>query len=121
MKQLLKLGFVLLAAVVLFNACGGSGDPKPVAEKFLKHLNAQEYDKAKEYATESTATLLDMMAGMSDMADEDATAEETEIVMGECTVDGDNATCNYTADGAEESIDLVKQDGEWKVDMKKEE
>ena len=37
-----------------------------------------------------------------------------------CTEDGDKAVCEYKEDGEEKKLDLVKKEGKWLVEMKKE-
>jgi len=113
-----------MALAINLASCGSGGDPSAVAEKFLTHLNKKEFEEAKAYASEGTVAMLDMMVQLNSMAEGMGGAQEEpkEIVMGECTIaeDGTTATCKYTADGAEESIDLIQEGGEWKVNMPKE-
>ena len=45
-----------------------------------------------------------------------------DITWGETKIDGDHAICYYsTPDNPDQSIDLRRVNGKWKVDMKKEE
>jgi len=61
------------------------------------------------------------MAKMADMAEglSDETPEAKEIVVGESEEDGDNAVVHYTEDGSDMTLDLVKEDGNWKVKFDK--
>lgn len=126
MKNLFKLAVILLG-VIAFNACNsGGGTPEAVAETFLNHLNKKEYADAKKLGTENTVKMLETLetfAAMGDEADTEAEAETEEFKIEEISseIDGDNAVCTYkTSDGKEDKIELVKQDGKWLVDMKKE-
>jgi len=120
MKSLLKLAVILLA-VVAINACKSGGDnPEAVAEKFLNHLAKKEYAEAKALGTEGTVQMISMMESMGAMGGE-ATEEETPKFENiKVEVDGEKGVCTYTADGDEETMDMVKVEGAWKVDMKKE-
>lgn len=122
MKNLFKLGVIAIAIIVM-NACGSKEeDPSAVAETFLNHLNNKEYSDAKALGTEATGATIDMIEGMGSMGDlvSETDVEVPVVVMGECEIDGDNAVCHYTQDGKEEQIELVKQDGKWLVNLKKE-
>ncbi len=125
MKNLMTIGFVLVFSAFMFSCGGGSSDnPQAVAEEFLTALNDQDYDKAKELGTESTVQMLTMIESMAGMAPEgedlDMGADMDSIEWGDVEIDGDEAVVHYTLEGSKEKMDLVKQDGKWKVDMKKE-
>lgn len=122
MKKLMSIGFVLLFSFFMVS-CGGSSDnPQDVAAEFMTALADQDYDKAKDLGTENTVMMIGMIESMASMAPEGEESEEMgEITWGETEIDGDNATCFYsTPDKADQQVDLVKVDGDWKVDMKKE-
>ncbi len=127
MKNLFRITLVLLFAAFL-GACGSSNSPEGVAEEFLTHLGNQDYEKAKELGTENTVQMLTMIESMGGMAEsmggeakkDSAKGLPDDFEITNSEVDGDNALVTYTADGKEEELNLVKQDGQWKVDMKKE-
>jgi len=117
----MRITFSIFAALSIFiSSCGGGVGPKETAEKFLTHLNNLEFQEAKAYATEGTASLLDMVASFAAMSDEKPEATAFEIL--DVTEDGDKATVTYKNEGAEEAetLTLVKQDGKWLVDFNKE-
>jgi hypothetical protein len=119
MKNLLKLAVVAII-VVAINACGSKTDtPEAVAEKFLGHLNKKEYSEAKKLGTEQTGQMIDMMESFGS-AGGDQEKKDVKIENMKCTPTDDKAACTYTSDGKEEKIELVKKDGKWLVDMKKE-
>ncbi len=106
-------------------SCGGGGNPESVAEDFLVALGTQDYEKARELGTERTAQMIILVQGMAEMAKKSGEDIETgdmpDIEFTNTEIDGDKATCYYTAaEGKEEKINLLKVDGEWKVDMTKE-
>ena len=101
-----------------------SDNPQDVAKEFLKAVNEQDYDTAKELGTENTIKFIEMIETMTSMASEGETniGEDTDdITWGETEIDMDKAVCYYsTPEKSNQRIDLVLIGGEWKVDMKKE-
>ena len=117
MKKLLSLAVVALA-VITMNACKNSDTPDKVAEKFLGHINKKEFKDAKSLATPESAASIDMLESFSKMGGEQT--KETKIENIKCKEDGDKAACDYTENGEAKKLDLVKKDGKWLVEMKKE-
>jgi hypothetical protein len=121
MKKLFSLVIVAIV-IVAVSACGNKKNtPEAVAEKFLGHLNKKEYAEAKKMGTENTKQMLDMMESFSGAAGAKTTeAKDVKIENLKCDTQAEKSKCTYTAEGKEQTIDLVKQDGNWLVDMKKE-
>jgi hypothetical protein len=120
----MRFNLIMFAAAALFMAaCGGGGakgdGPKEVASKFIGHINNMEFDEAKKYSTEGTAGILDMLKGFAGMAEK---PETTGFEILDVKEDGDKATVTYRNEGADsdETLNLVKQDGKWLVDINKE-
>lgn len=112
---------VSLVSIVLFIiSCGGGDSPKSVAEHFLKAMNKMDYETAKKYGSEDTGRLLDMMSGFAKMIPDSAREEKSFEIKDE-KIDGDKATVTYVQSGevGEQTLDLVKIDGKWKVAMSK--
>ena len=87
-------------------------------------LAKQDFDAAKELGTDKTKGFISMVQGIMQMMPEEKKKEtfgDTDgIEWGETKVEGDKATVYFTSkDGKKDKINLVKVDGEWKVDMKK--
>ncbi len=133
MKNLIKLGLVLLV-VVSMGACKSGDKPEPVAKEFLTALNKMDYEKAKTFGTEETGKMVDMIKSFSAM-DGDETklaeikkkAEKVKIEILKTEIIGDTvAVCQYKVSGIEDQdskedkIELIKRDGKWLVDWKKE-
>jgi hypothetical protein len=133
MKNILKLGLVLLV-VVAMGACKSGGKPETVAKEFLTALNKMDYDKAKTFGTEESGKMIDMMKSFSAMGGDEAKLAESkkklekvqvEILKTEIIADT-TAVCQYKLtgiegqDAKEDKIDLVKRDGKWLVNWKKE-
>ncbi len=118
-KNFLNLVVVFLAVVAL-NACKSTEGPEAVAEKYLKHVANQDWDAAKKLGTESTVQMLEMTEGMMAEFGGEATKADVKIEDMKCTVDGDEANCTFKQNGEADKLDLVKVDGKWLVDQKKE-
>lgn len=117
MKKLLSLAIIALA-VITINACKSSDTPDKVAQKFLDHINKKEFTDAKKLATPESAASIDMLESFSKMGGDQA--KEAKVEGLKCKEDGDKAACDYTENGEAKKLDLVKKDGKWLVEMKKE-
>lgn len=117
MKHLFKYAIIALAIFSL-NACKKAEKPEDAAKKFVTFLDAKEYDKAKELGTKETAAFIDMAASLSQNQETDK--QPTVFDKFSSEIDGEKAIVKYTADGKEEELNLVKQDGKWLVHMSKE-
>jgi hypothetical protein len=117
MKKLLSV-VVIALAIIAMNACKSSDTPDKVAEKFLNHIAKKEFADAKKLATPESAASIDMLESFSKMGGDQA--KEAVIKDVKCKEDGDKAACDYTENGEAKKIDLVKKDGKWLVEMKKE-
>jgi len=115
MKKLFNLVVVLLA-VLAFNACGDKNAPEAVAEKYLQHIAKKQWEEAKKLGTESTHQMVDMLSSFGD----DAEVKELTVTDMKCEVNDDAASCTFKSNGEEDKLDLVKVDGKWLVDQKKE-
>jgi hypothetical protein len=97
-----------------------SKKPEKVAEKFLKHFYKFEYEKAKKYGTTRTGQLIDMMDQLVAVSGKKVLPENSKLVMLDCNTKGDTAICNYLVNDVKSEVMLLKIDGKWLVDMKKE-
>jgi hypothetical protein len=119
----MRLTILIFSAVALFlSACGGgssSEGPKEVASKFITHINNMEFEEAKNYGTKSTQEILDMLKGFAGMAEK---PESTAFEIIDVKEEGDKATVTYRNEGADadESLNLIKEDGKWLVNISKE-
>ncbi|VDH05947.1 Lumazine-binding domain [Bergeyella zoohelcum] len=105
-------------------ACNSGNSPKSVATKFLEHVNKGEFEEAKKYCDGPTADLMGMINsfGGNTMKEELAKKgkdKKLEIIRVE--EKDDKAKVYYKeGKGKEESLDLKKIDGKWKVSINKE-
>lgn len=117
----IKSVLVLLAVLVAFSACKKEQTPEVVAETFMNHMLAGEYQQAMLLGTESTQQMLKMFETLESLGGESMKNEDAIKVSNmECVVDGDKAICSFMQEGEASEVNLVKLDGKWLVDMKKE-
>lgn len=108
MKKLL----LLFSLSLLMFSC--SSGPEKVAGDFLENLSKGKVDEAKKYATESTGKMLDFVSSMTSLpVDPDFKFKP----LRDSIVDNKAWVFYVDKSGDETSIELVKIDGDWKVNM----
>ena len=135
----MKKAMILAALCAAVLAGCGPKTPEAVAQKFLETAMTGDMDAAKKYMSKDAVKALDGIEAMAMKMDEKKYKEEKEqkkkemqekakgvkIEKKDVKVDGDKATVTFKLskegekEAEEEKIDLVKEDGEWKVAMKK--
>ena len=112
-KDLLRNLSILF--LFLLAACT-SNSPKSVAEDYLKAFNKQDYEKAKDYATDDTKKLLDMFTSLAALTPDSLKRDLDFKVLNE-KIHGDTATVEYKSEGSTkvQSLTLRKVEGKWKV------
>jgi hypothetical protein len=127
MKKVVSL-LLVVVAIVAFNSCKKSDTPEAVAEKYLKAMETLKFDDAKALATEESKGTIDMMAQLATMGGEEAkkAAAEAKIEIKEmkCETKEDVSDCTCKVNNGKEEkavpVHLVKKDGKWLVEQKKE-
>lgn len=110
-----KILFISLVAV-MFAAC--SAAPEDVAGKFAESIAKGDIDEAKKYTTLQTGALLDMAKGLK--ADKLPTFPDYKFEVLKDSIVKDTAWVTYkTPLGDEGLINLIKEEGEWKVTVGK--
>ena len=120
MKKLV-IGASLAVAGLLFSCSGGAG-PEESAKLYLDAVNAQDFDKAKEYCTKESAGMLDFLKTIAGMSGEKKTDAPKEVKDLKCKVEpGDSlAVCTFVVDGKEEKLQMKNIDGKWLAHQPKE-
>lgn len=123
-----KIFNILIIAVIpaVFAGCKTGKDlakqntPEYAAEMFLMHLNRLEFEQAKLYGTETTKNIVNLMQSMVALVPEQPAPQEIKVIVTHCNVSGDTGICYYTANEKSESLDMLRVDGVWLVNLKKE-
>lgn len=123
MKRIFLISTVFLAFIT--TSCSVDS-PKSVAEKFLTAMENQDFEEAKKYSDESMKQLLNVLNEMP--KDDNKKTENPKIKVTKVEKEGDKAKVFYMVEGGgetegenkEQSIDLKKIDGKWKVSFNKE-
>jgi Domain of unknown function (DUF4878) len=119
MKKLSSVMAIL--SLTLFVSCSGGGSPESVVEKFLGHVYKGEVEEAKKYSDENTASNLSEMAGrITPEKKEELKKMDTKIEVISSDIQDETAVVKYktTSKGEtsrEQTIILIKVDGDWKV------
>jgi len=127
-KNIANKTFMLIAFVSFgfLASCSNDSNPEAVAEKFLNHVNKGEFKEAKEYCDEQTAQLIGMMESMVAGKKEEMKNADAKVEIISSEVKEDKATVKYKISNpkepatAEQTLQLVKVDGKWKVTIDKE-
>jgi len=115
---LFSAGFLFF--ICLVTGCATSKNPEKVAKNFLSHFYKCEYDEAKKYGTAKTRQIIDMMDQLVVLSGQKTFPADSKVVMLGCETKGDSAICNYLVNDVKNEILLLKTDGSWLVDLKKE-
>lgn len=115
----MKKLFIPLLVALFLTACGGGGsEPKDVAEKFMKAMSEQDIEEAKKHASQKSHQVLDMIGGTMSMMPDSVKNQEQEFVfkfVKDSVVDDRAWVWAENQEGPQDPIELVKEDGEWKV------
>lgn len=118
-----RIWVVLVILAILLVGCSSAGPGKTV-EKFFTAVEDGEIEEAMSYLSSSTVQLLGaekwqaaLIEGSQEMASEGGIKS---IETFDENIHGDIATVSMTltmADGSQETetIDLIKEDGDWKI------
>ncbi len=99
-------------------------DPLFVSYKWLTKFFQMDFETAKSVSSESTRTLVDQFAGMTNLMD-DSTKQQmmsVRVAVKDPKENGDNATVAYTTSdnpGKAQTLYLVKEKGKWMVAFSK--
>lgn len=118
----------LLLAAALAAGCGGGDSPSSVVDDYIGALNERDFDKIYDLTSSSyqeSQPKDEFVSGLEAVWIEGSSLEEYEII--EEKVDGDKATVTFKAtvllpgapedssEMSESSVELVKEDGGWKL------
>ncbi len=108
-----SLSFLCLFSFFLLAAC--ADNPRSTAQKFTENLAAGKISEAKQYATEPTGKLLDFAASLGTLP----VNRDFRFTFISESVKDNRAKVVYREkpEAEEQTLDMVKVDGKWKVDL----
>ncbi len=119
----MKLLITCLAVLLLLcSSCTQASETK--ANQFIEHLAQGNYEEAKKISTKKTHRLIQLLEAAASLGDVTKQAVGSDLQM-DCTCEekGETANCNCCEDNNKPDdctqLSLVKIEGEWLVEMKK--
>ena len=107
--------------------CGSSANnPEDIALRFTQHIARGEFESASELGSEGTQQMLSFLVMMTaDLSQEEIQEEfgtsADQITVVRSSIEGDQAlVVLHSSDGEEFEVYLSRIDGDWKVDLDKE-
>jgi hypothetical protein len=124
MKKVLFSILAIAMIAITVVSCGSKSDPKDVALNYLNALKSMDYEGAKKFSTPETGKMLDMLASFSGMMPDSLKeqAKSIKVTIKEAKEEGDKCVVKFTSSDKpenEESLNMVKKDGKWLVNMTK--
>ena len=117
-KKATLLSFIFILTV-LFSCVKDDNSPEVIAEKFLNHIEKGEFNDAKLYCDEKTASMIEVLESFATSFPKKDTIDLVEILSSE--IKDDQATVTYSmSKKEEEQLTLKKVDGQWKISIDKE-
>ena len=116
MKKLFIAAFFVSAAALIGCKSGG-GDPKPALMNFMEALNKQDFEGAKKYATQESASILDMTKNMGTKKSAEGKYDISKLEVGNAKIEGDIAyiPVKVKDNGMTLNYKMKKESGAWKV------
>lgn len=114
-KIILSSLFVIIVSSIIMSCGGGAGDPKDVAVRFTKALNAMDYKTARDLGTPETAKMIDFIESISSMGmitdSMKEVSKKLKVDVKDAKIENENATITVTnGDKGEEALQLVKRE-----------
>ncbi len=125
MKKLLLsvTAFTLISFAIM--SCGSKSNPKDVSQNFLNALTKMDYESAKKYGTPETGKILDMLSSFSSMMPDSVKnkAKDVKVEIKNVKEEGDKCVVTYknSEKNEDQTLNLIKKDGKWLVNMTKDE
>jgi len=117
---------VAAVAALGFGGCGGGDEsPEDTVSAFYTAVGEGDFegvcDRLSEGAIQATideegAESCEEAAETSLEGAEEASALLDQIEVGEASIDGESGTVEITLEGQTDTVNVVQEDGEWKVD-----
>lgn len=117
------LATILVIITLILSSCGMGDSPENTANQFMGHLVNEDYEAAKAISTANTHQMIGLLQAAKSMGKDENSQKETVVFDCSCEQEGETATCSCCEDGNLEectSLNVVKKEGKWLADMKKE-
>jgi regulatory protein YycI of two-component signal transduction system YycFG len=118
--------FIILL-LILTTSCSifqKKNTPEYVSKQFLTNFQKLNFDEASKYGTENTKMMIAFFKNIIGMMPADKRDSlqipKTNVDIKKCHIYGNTAKCVYIANDKLDTLDLLKVDGKWLVDLKKE-
>ncbi len=111
MALLKNIKFLFLG---LFFACSNPNSPESVAKEFFTAIQNSEGEKARLLVTEKSKSMIDLVGENLNL-----TIDNEEITAVDCVTDNEISNCDCFTEGNLKPmpLSLIKENGEWKVDI----
>lgn len=116
----------ITALSILFSCSTAKEDPKAAAQSFFEAFAKKDFDKAAQFATKDSKTLIDLMKSMEEMGNSmDISAFGLDMesinkaVYENTAIEGNKATVSVSLGNQSQIIKLIKEEGGWKVAVDK--
>jgi hypothetical protein len=108
-----KVLFILITVALM---CSCSSGPKGTAQQFSENLAKGKVDEAKKYATETTGKLLDFASSVGGGS---KINPDFKFIFVKDSIADNRAWVTFkgSENEKEQTLELVKIDGDWKVNM----
>lgn len=112
-----KLFFTLTIIALMYSCASG---PEKAARNFSECMAKGKVEEAKKYATEPTAKLLDLVSTFSALGGDNINPDFKFKLVND-SVEGNRAWVTFIDESTddEQTLELVKIDGDWKVNIDK--
>ncbi len=116
MKKILVAASLLLFVIMNYG-CHSGADPKIITEKFFIALNQKNFEEAKKYATKDSQEFIGMISSFAQNAKDSIIQKPEKFKVSHVQITGDKATAEVQPESRKTpmTVNLLKEDGEWKV------
>ncbi len=123
-----NISIILICLFLIFmSSCSifqKKNTPEYVSKQFLTNFQKLDFDEASKYGTENTKMMIAFFKNIIGMMPADKRDSlqipKADVEIKKCIVYGNTAKCPYIANDKLDTLDLLKVDGKWLVDLKKE-
>jgi Domain of unknown function (DUF4878) len=108
----------LFATLIFLSGCNPG--PKTVAQHFMNAVVKTNFEEAKKYATKDSQDMINLLANISNTVPQaKEKIRSAKVSVKDVQINGDKATVTFynKEENKEQTLNLVKEDGQWKVSL----